>query len=208
MRDILLGAEPPRFSGRVAQRAIFPTERLRGHAIRDCTKWWGPDRHLLAYFMTRRRDEVYLMGSVPAAAWEGEGLSLPCSREEFIASFAHFHADIRRVVEAATEVTVWPICDRERHDCWSGGRIVLSATPAIRCALHGRGWRHGCRGCSHPQPLPGDDRRRRPRRSLPLLPGDAGTRVGEVQKDLDREQLDARYRRRTGSSVTMPAGRP
>ncbi|TMJ66419.1 MAG: FAD-binding protein [Alphaproteobacteria bacterium] len=125
VRDILLGAEPPRFTGRVAQRAIFPTERLRGHTIRDCTKWWGADRHLLAYFMTRRRDEVYLMGSVPAAAWESEELSLPCPREEFVASFAHFHPDIRRVVEAATEVTVWPICDRERHDCWSGGRIVL-----------------------------------------------------------------------------------
>ena len=125
VRDILLGAEPPRFTGRVAQRAIFPTERLRGHTIRDCTKWWGADRHLLAYFMTRRRDEVYLMGSVPAAAWESEELSLPCPREEFIASFADFHSDIRRVVEAATEVTVWPICDRERHDCWSGGRIVL-----------------------------------------------------------------------------------
>ena len=125
VRDILLGAEPPRFTGRVAQRAIFPTERLQGHTMRDCTKWWGPDRHLLAYFMTRRRDEVYLMGSVPAASWDSEELSLPCPREEFIGSFASFHPDIRREVEAATDVTVWPICDRERHDCWSGDRIVL-----------------------------------------------------------------------------------
>ena len=125
VRDILLGAEPPRFTGRVAQRAIFPTELLRGHTMRDCTKWWGPDRHLLAYFMTRRRDEVYLMGSVPAASWDSEELSLPCPREEFIGSFASFHPDIRREVEAATDVTVWPICDRERHDCWSGDRIVL-----------------------------------------------------------------------------------
>jgi 6-hydroxynicotinate 3-monooxygenase len=125
VREILLGPEPPRFTGRVAQRAIFPTERLRGRTMRDCTKWWGPDRHLLAYFMTRRRDEVYLMGSVPAAGWESEELSLPCPREEFIASFASFHSDIRHVVEAATDVSVWPICDRERHDCWSGGRIAL-----------------------------------------------------------------------------------
>ena len=72
-------------------RAIFPTERLRGHTMRDCTKWWGPDRHLLAYFMTRRRDEVYLMGSVPAASWDSEELSLPCPREDFIGSFASFH---------------------------------------------------------------------------------------------------------------------
>jgi 6-hydroxynicotinate 3-monooxygenase len=125
VRDVLLGASPPRFTGRVAQRAIFPTERLQGHSIRDCTKWWGPDRHLLAYFMTRRRDEVYLMGSVPAAAWESEELSLPCPRERFVEAFAHFHPDIRRVVEAATDVTVMPICDRERDDRWSGGRIVL-----------------------------------------------------------------------------------
>jgi len=125
VREALLDAEPPRFTGRVAQRAIFPTDRLNGHAMRDCTKWWGPDRHLLAYFMTRRRDEVYLMGSVPAAAWESEELSLPGQREQFIEAFTHFHPDIRRVVEAATDVTVMPICDRERHDCWSGGRVVL-----------------------------------------------------------------------------------
>jgi 6-hydroxynicotinate 3-monooxygenase len=125
VRDILLGADPPRFTGRVAQRAIFPAERLRGHTIHDCTKWWGPDRHLLAYFMTRRRDEVYLMGSVPAASWDSEELSLPCPREEFIEAFSRFHPDIRRVIETATDVTVWPICDRERNDRWSGGRVVL-----------------------------------------------------------------------------------
>ena len=125
VRDILLGHEPPRFTGRVAQRAIFPTERLRGKAIRDCTKWWGPDRHILAYFMTRARDEVYLMGSVPAASWESEEASLPCAREEFVESFAHFHPDLRRVVEAVVDVTVSPICDRARNDCWSDGRIVL-----------------------------------------------------------------------------------
>ena len=93
--------------------------------MRDCTKWWGPDRHLLAYFMTRRRDEVYLMGSVPAAAWESEELRCPARARSSFAAFGNFHADIRRVVEAATEVTVWPIFDRERHDRWSGGRIVL-----------------------------------------------------------------------------------
>jgi 6-hydroxynicotinate 3-monooxygenase len=125
VRESLLGPEPPRFTGRVAHRAIFPTARLGGATIRDCTKWWGPDRHLLAYFMTTRRDEVYLMGSVPAAAWESAETSLPLPREAFVAAFAGFHPEIRRVIEAATEVTVMPICDRERNDCWSGGHIVL-----------------------------------------------------------------------------------
>jgi 6-hydroxynicotinate 3-monooxygenase len=125
VRAELLGPEPPRFTGRVAHRAIFPTERLGGHRMRDCTKWWGPDRHLLAYFMTQRRDEVYLMGSVPAPAWGSDELSLTCPPGELIEAFAHFHVDIRRVVEVASAVVVSPICDRPRHDGWSAGPIAL-----------------------------------------------------------------------------------
>jgi 6-hydroxynicotinate 3-monooxygenase len=125
VRDILLGAAPLRYTGRVAQRAIFPTDRIPGPRIRDCTKWWGPDRHLLAYFMTGRRDEVYLMGSVPADSWDSDQPSLPCPRDDFIGAFAHFHPDLRRAVEACIDVMVWPIYDRERDDRWSDGRVVL-----------------------------------------------------------------------------------
>ncbi|HSR79516.1 MAG TPA: FAD-dependent monooxygenase [Hyphomicrobiaceae bacterium] len=85
----------------------------------------GPDRHLLAYFMTQRRDEVYLMGSVPAASWESEELALTRPPGELIEAFQDFHADIRRVVEVATAVVVSPICDRPRHDGWSEGPIAL-----------------------------------------------------------------------------------
>ena len=84
----------------------------------------GPRPPILAYFMTTRRDEVYLMGSVPAAAWDSATVATP-PREAFVAAFGEFHPDIRRVIEAATEVTVMPICDRERNDRWSGERIVL-----------------------------------------------------------------------------------
>jgi 6-hydroxynicotinate 3-monooxygenase len=125
VRAVLFSPEPPRFTGRVAQRAIFPTERLGGHPMCDCTKWWGPDRHLLAYFMTARRDEVYLMGSVPAASWDREEPFLTSPPKELIDAFAEFHADVHRVVEAATAVAVSPICDRPRHDRWSEGRIAL-----------------------------------------------------------------------------------
>src|SRR5260370_22947543 len=40
-------------------------------------------------------------------------------------SFAGFHVDLRRVLEVADDVSLWPIYDRERNDRWSGGRIVL-----------------------------------------------------------------------------------
>jgi 6-hydroxynicotinate 3-monooxygenase len=125
VRDVLLGPEPPRFSGAVAHRAIFPTERLRGFKIPDCTKWWGRDRHILAYFMTRRRDEIYVIGVVPAASWESDAASLPSTRQALFEAFGNFHGDLLRVLEAVDEVSVWPIFDRPRNDCWSGGRLVL-----------------------------------------------------------------------------------
>ncbi|WP_161141984.1 FAD-dependent monooxygenase [Propylenella binzhouense] len=134
VRDAILGKEEPRFTGRIAPRAVFPTERIPGPMIRDCTKWWGPDRHVLTYFMTPRRDEVYVMGAVPAERWDGGDSFVPGSREDFIEAFAHFHADLRRVMEAATDVTVWPIHDRPRNDRWSEGAIGLmgDACHAVR----------------------------------------------------------------------------
>lgn len=125
VRECLLGDEPPRFVGAVAHRAIFSAERLGGFKIPDCTKWWGRDRHILPYFMTSRRDEIYVIGVVPAPAWESEEASLPSSREDLMEAFADFHHDLRRVLEAAQEVSLWPIYDRARDDRWSGGRVVL-----------------------------------------------------------------------------------
>jgi 6-hydroxynicotinate 3-monooxygenase len=125
VREYLLGVEPPRYIGMAAHRAIFPTAALRGFKIPDCTKWWGPDRHILVYFMTSRRDEVYVIGVVPRARWESEAAWLPSSRDKLFEGFGDFHADLLRVLEATTDVTVWPIFDRERNDRWSGGRIVL-----------------------------------------------------------------------------------
>jgi len=125
VREFLLGDGPPRFVGAVAHRAIFPSERLGGFKIPDCTKWWGRDRHLLPYFMTGKRDEIYVIGVVPARDWDDEAASLPGSPAVLSGDFADFHADLQRVLEVADNVTVWPIFDRARDDRWSGDRVVL-----------------------------------------------------------------------------------
>ncbi len=125
VREFLLGPEPPRFVGAAAFRAIFPAARLNGFYIPDCTKWWGTDRHCLPYYLTGRRDEVYAIGVVPAASWDGDEQARPATRAQYLDAFAGFHADLQRVLHAVDGVTLWPIFDRERNDCWSGGRLVL-----------------------------------------------------------------------------------
>ena len=75
--------------------------------------------------MTCKRDEIYVIGVVPAPKWDSEAAWISSSREAMIEDFSDFHRDLRRVLEAAQDVSLWPIYDRERHDCWSGSRIVL-----------------------------------------------------------------------------------
>jgi 6-hydroxynicotinate 3-monooxygenase len=125
LRALLLGAEPPRFTGRLAIRAIFPTDRLGDQPLDDCTKWWGPDRHALSYFMADRRDELYVMGSVPGE-WTGDDLSRPLPREAFVACFDQATPELRRIAEGCLTAAVWPICDRPRDDRWFAGRAVLT----------------------------------------------------------------------------------
>jgi 6-hydroxynicotinate 3-monooxygenase len=50
---------------------------------------------------------------------------VPCDRDEFLASFDGYHSELRQVIEAAPEVTKWPVYDRELLDQWSKGRLVL-----------------------------------------------------------------------------------
>ena len=125
VRDHLLGPEKPHYTGHIAHRAIFPATLLNGLPIRACTKWWGPGHHILVYYMTQAREEVYIVTSAPQQEWTSSAAFVPCDRGELIATFDGYHAELRQVVKAATEITKWPIFDREPVERWSGDRIVL-----------------------------------------------------------------------------------
>jgi 6-hydroxynicotinate 3-monooxygenase len=75
--------------------------------------------------MTGKRDEIYVIGVVPARNWDSDVASMPSSRDALMADFADFHEDLQRVLRVTDNVSVWPIFDRERDDRWSGDRIVL-----------------------------------------------------------------------------------
>ena len=152
VREHLFGTEPLRFVGSVAYRSVFSADKLRGFQMPDCTKWWGPDRHILSYFVRSKRDEVNVMAAVPAAAWDSEDASRPSCIEEMMSLFEGFHDDLHRVLKGADEVSVWPIYDRERNDKWSGGRVVLLGDACHSMRPYG-GWRRcSCRRRCHSEP--------------------------------------------------------
>jgi len=127
VREVLLGAERPRYTGVVGHRAIFPTRLLGDVRIADFTKWWAPDRHLLVYFITHRRDEVYLVTGAPEPEWNTDLSWVPSTKAELQAVFESFHPDARRIVDLTPEdgITKWAFFERDPLPFWSRGRVVL-----------------------------------------------------------------------------------
>jgi len=124
VREKLFGPEKPTYSGRVAYRTTFPASRLK-EQIDDCTKWWGIDRHIVIYYTTRARDEVYFVTSVPEPAWTQESWSLKADVEELRAAFVGFHPTVTQVLEACPSVNKWAIFERDPMPTWTKGNVVL-----------------------------------------------------------------------------------
>ncbi len=128
VRDYVSGPEQPKFTGRVAYRTTFPVSLLGDVDIgASRTKWWGADRHIVIYFTTAARDEVYFTTSTPEKAdWmTRESWSTKGDLEELKEAFKTFHPDVRATIAAAPEVHKWGIFERNPLPTWTKGRITL-----------------------------------------------------------------------------------
>jgi len=128
VRESMLGKESPRFTGRVAYRTVFPASLLGEKRLNDSrTKWWGRDRHIVMYYITAARDEVYFVTSQPEdPSWmTPESWSAKGSVEELRASFADFHPEVRRILAACPEVYKWALLSRDPLPRWTEGRVAL-----------------------------------------------------------------------------------
>ena len=128
VRESMLGAEKPRFTGRVAYRTTYAASRLGDARITPVrTKWWGPDRHMVVYYVTAARDELYFVTSVPESAeWmTPESWSSKGDLDELRAAYAGFHPEVQAVLDACPEVYKWALLDRDPLPKWTEGRVAL-----------------------------------------------------------------------------------
>ncbi|MBV8838976.1 MAG: FAD-dependent monooxygenase, partial [Alphaproteobacteria bacterium] len=123
-----IGRDAPVHKGRIAYRAVFPATRMNGKDIGSSrTKWWGTDRHIVIYYTTRARSEIYFVTSVPEP-FEGltrESWSAKGDVEQLRAAYADFHEDVRAVLAACPDCHKWAILEREPLPRWSAGRVAL-----------------------------------------------------------------------------------
>jgi len=128
IRDIIVGPDEPIHKGRIAYRAVFPSTLLGGRDIGPSrTKWWGVDRHIVIYYVTSSKSEIYFVTSVPEpAGWlTRESWSAKGDVRELRAAYDGFHEDVRAVLEACPDCHKWAILEREPLPRWSDGRVVL-----------------------------------------------------------------------------------
>ena len=125
VREILLGPERPIFTGRVAHRTVFPAALMADFAVDSCTKWWGPDRHIVIYPVNPRRDEIYFVTSVPDPDWDVESWSARGDMAEVHRALEGFHWEVQRILAACPQVHKWALFERDPLPRWSEGAIVL-----------------------------------------------------------------------------------
>ena len=126
VREILLGPEKPIYTKHIAHRSIFPRSLLpAGLELDDCTKWWTDDRHIVVYFLTGKRDEVYFVTGVPKEHWPDDVAYMPGSLEELRADFEGYESRVQAILAACPAVSNWPLLEREPLPLWSRGRIVI-----------------------------------------------------------------------------------
>jgi 2-polyprenyl-6-methoxyphenol hydroxylase-like FAD-dependent oxidoreductase len=127
LRELLLGKERPIHRGRVAYRAVFPASRLPRDIGPSRTKWWGPNRHIVIYYTTAARDEVYFVTSNPEPVdWvTEESWSATGDVDELRSAFDGFHADVRMVLDATPSCHKWAILERAPLPTWSIANVVL-----------------------------------------------------------------------------------
>ncbi len=125
VRETLLGPEKPRFIGRVAYRTTYPAARLGELVVEDSTKWWGPDRHIVIYYVKPHREEIYFVTSTPEPDFEVESWSMKGDLKMLREAYTGFHPQVQAVLAACPEVHKWALVERDPLPRWGEGRVVL-----------------------------------------------------------------------------------
>jgi salicylate hydroxylase/6-hydroxynicotinate 3-monooxygenase len=127
VREIIIGPDKPLHRGRIAYRAVFKSNLMPKEISTSRTKWWGEDRHIVIYYTTKDRSELYFVTSVPEPAdWvTKESWSAMGDVHELRAAYAGFHPEVRMVLDACPDCHKWAILEREPLPRWSDGRVVL-----------------------------------------------------------------------------------
>lgn len=127
IRQYVVDAEPPIFTGQVAWRLSIPIERIPAELRPPLasTIWCGPHNHAVMYYM-RAGKLLNFVGCVERP-WEEESWTARQPWSELDHDYAGWHPMVRAVIEAVdkNECYRWALNNRKPVMTWTTGRIAL-----------------------------------------------------------------------------------
>lgn len=125
VREQMLGAEKPIFTGNVAWRAVVPMAALGADGPRPTAcAWMGPGKHCVTYRL-RRGTLANFVGVVERDDWTTESWTERGTREAALADFEGWHPTITRMLGEADALYRWALFDRAPLPQWVDGRVGL-----------------------------------------------------------------------------------
>ena len=125
VREWMFGPQDPIYTGYIGHRASIPAKNLKPLSFEDHAKWWAPDRHLIVYFLTNKRDELYLVTGA-YEKWDSPKSWTMSSKQELRDAFVGFHHECQDLIEGVEgEVTKWAFFERPPMAPWHRGRVVM-----------------------------------------------------------------------------------
>ncbi len=127
VRQHVLGADKPVFTGQVVWRVLVPVERIPQALRTDVvsTIWCGPQNHGVMYYL-RGGQLINFVGCV-ARPWEEESWTSSRPWSELDQDYAGWHPMVRAVVEAADrdQCYRWALNSRVPAMVWSTKRVTM-----------------------------------------------------------------------------------
>jgi len=127
VRQHVLGADKPVFTGQVVWRVLVPTDRIPSDLRTDIvsTIWCGPHNHGVMYYL-RGGQLINFVGCV-ARPWEEESWTSSRPWSELDQDYAGWHPMVRAVVDAADrdQCFRWALNSRVPAMVWSTARVTL-----------------------------------------------------------------------------------
>ena len=125
VRELILGAESPRFSGHVAYRGLVPAQRLAHLGLEvNASSWWGPGHHFVHYFVGAGARYVNWVAAMPGE-WRIESWTARGEVTDALREFDGWHPQVSAIIGATDTTNRWALYDRDPLVRWTVGRVTL-----------------------------------------------------------------------------------
>jgi salicylate hydroxylase len=127
VRSVVFGHEEAAYTGQTAYRALVPAAAVPPEIHADPYRLYVGRGTTLIHYGLRRGAVMNLLGIALQPTWQGEGWSIPASREEFLGLFGEYTPPVRELIRAVPDGALykWGLRDREPLPVWTRGRVTM-----------------------------------------------------------------------------------